>query len=146
MWKMVEADGMKKMPREWFVNNIMEMEQNAQREELEMWFDKGDKDQDGELSRKEFFALAKMTEKENRKGGKGGKGKGKGGKDMSREIEKMMEQGMKDAEEAWSRVTNDNGMGFNLFKEIWLEKDPEGDHELIWKTFFDADTEKMEGW
>jgi len=28
----------------------------------------------------------------------------------------MKEQGTKDAEEAWSRVTKDEGMGYKLFK------------------------------
>lgn len=67
------------------------------------------------------------------KGGKGkgrGKGKGKGGeKDWAREVEKMMEQGHKDAEEAWSRVTKEEGLGYKLFKQIWTEKEPDAAEE-----------------
>lgn len=67
---------------------------------------------------------------EEKKGGRKGKGgKGKGEKDWARRVEKMMEQGHKDAEEAWSRVTKEEGMGYKLFKQIWTEKEPDAAEE-----------------
>jgi len=34
-----------------------------------------------------------------------------------------MEQGHKDAEEAWSRVTKEEGMDLRLFRKLYLERE-----------------------
>jgi hypothetical protein len=49
LWKMVKKQGMDAMPREMFVNAIMEMDPNSNEKEIDMWFSRGDENKDGKL-------------------------------------------------------------------------------------------------
>jgi hypothetical protein len=46
---MVKKQGMDAMPREMFVNAIMEMDPNSNEKEIDMWFSRGDENKDGKL-------------------------------------------------------------------------------------------------
>lgn len=49
MWKMVKEQGMNEMPRQMFINAIMEMDPSTDEKELDMWFNRGDENNDDKL-------------------------------------------------------------------------------------------------